>query len=41
MAKTQEGKKFVPVKPYTREVDGKKVTVRRHDRSTPTLPCKK
>jgi len=35
MAKTKEGKKIVPVKPYTREVNGKKVPVKRHDRSTP------
>jgi len=35
LAKTEEGKKFVPVKPYVREVNGKPVPVRRHDRSTP------
>jgi hypothetical protein len=36
MAETKEGKKIVPVKPYKRtEKDGTKVTVRRHDRSTP------
>jgi hypothetical protein len=36
MAKTEDGKKIVPVKPYTREVNGKKVEVKRHRRSTPT-----
>jgi len=35
MAKTEKGKKVVPVKPYTRKVDGKKVKVKRHKRSTP------
>lgn len=35
MAKTVKGKKVVPVKPYTRKVDGKKVWVKRHKRSTP------
>jgi len=35
MAKTGDGKKIVPVKPYTREQDGKKITVRPHRRSTP------
>ncbi len=35
MAKTQEGKKVVPVKPYTRKVNGKPVSVKRHKRSTP------
>ena len=37
VAETKEGKKWVPVKPYTREgPDGKPVHVHRHDRSTPT-----
>ena len=36
MAKTDKGKKVVPVKPHKRKVGGgKKVTVRRHKRSTP------
>jgi len=36
MAKTKGGgKKIVPVKPHTRKVDGKKVHVDRHRRSTP------
>ncbi len=35
MAKTNDGKKIVPVEPYTRKVDGKPVEVRRHCRSTP------
>ncbi len=35
MAKTQKGKKIVPVKPHTRKVGKKKVTVKRHRRSTP------
>ncbi len=35
MAKTKEGKKIVPVKPHTRKVDGKKVKVGGHRRSTP------
>ena len=35
MAKTEKGKKIVPVKPYTRKVDGDKVKVKRHRRSTP------
>jgi len=35
MAKTEKGKKVVPVKPYARKVDGKKVRVKRHKRSTP------
>lgn len=35
MAKTNHGKKIVPVHPYTREVDGKPVEVRPHRRSTP------
>jgi hypothetical protein len=34
MAKTEKGKKIVPVKPHYRKVDGK-VKVRRHRRSTP------
>jgi hypothetical protein len=36
MAKTNEGKKIVPVAPYTRVVNGKKVKVSGHRRSTPT-----
>jgi hypothetical protein len=36
MAKTNDGKKIVVVKPYTRVVDGKKVKVPEHRRSTPT-----
>ena len=36
MAKTEDGKKIVPVKPYTRKVNGKPIKVRRHCRSTPT-----
>jgi len=35
MAKTEKGKKIVPVKPYTREVNGEPVEVKRHRRSTP------
>lgn len=35
MAKTQQGKKIVPVKPYTRVVNGKPVQVAPHRRSTP------
>lgn len=36
MAKTQSGKKIVPVKPHVRKApDGSKVTVKRHRRSTP------
>ncbi len=35
MAKTEEGKKIVPVKPYKRKEGGKTVTVKRHRRSTP------
>lgn len=35
MAKTNDGKKIVPVKPYTREVNNKPVEVRPHRRSTP------
>jgi hypothetical protein len=35
MAKTNDGKKIVPVKPYVRIVDGKPVQVRPHRRSTP------
>ena len=35
MAKTGEDKKIVPVKPYTRKVNGKTVKVKRHRRSTP------
>jgi len=35
MAKTEEGKKVVPVKPYTRKVNGQRVRVKRHKRSTP------
>jgi len=35
MAKTEDGKKIVPVKPHTRKVDGKPVKVGGHRRSTP------
>ena len=35
MAKTEEGKKVVPVKPYTYKRNGKTVRVKRHKRSTP------
>jgi hypothetical protein len=36
MAKTQKGKKIVPVKPHTRKGEnGKKERVKRHRRSTP------
>jgi hypothetical protein len=35
MAKTQKGKKVVPVKPYIRKVNGNPVKVKRHKRSTP------
>lgn len=35
MAKTSEGKKIVPVKGYTRKVDGQKQKVDQHRRSTP------
>ena len=35
MAKTNKGKKVVPVKPHTRKVGGKKVRVKPHKRSTP------
>lgn len=41
MAKTDEGKKWVPVKPYERKQDGRTVQVPRHDRSTPCSPGKK
>ncbi len=34
MAKTEKGKKIVPVKPYKRKVNGK-VKVKGHRRSTP------
>ena len=34
MAKTEEGKKIVPVKPHVRKTDGGKVSVKRHRRST-------
>jgi hypothetical protein len=36
MAKTNEGKKIVPVQPYTKEVNGKQVEVSGHRRSTPS-----
>ena len=36
MAKTNGGKKIVTVQPYTRVVNGKKVEVPLHRRSTPT-----
>ncbi len=35
MAKTDKGKKIVPVKPYIKKVDGAKVSVKPHRRSTP------
>jgi hypothetical protein len=35
MAKTEKGKKIVPVKPYIRKEDGKSVKVKGHRRSTP------
>jgi hypothetical protein len=35
MAKTKEGKKIVPVKPYVRKENGKTEQVRGHRRSTP------
>jgi len=35
MAKTSNGKKIVPVKPYTRLQGGKRVRVPGHRRSTP------
>lgn len=36
MAKTKDGKKIVPVKPYVRKGDdGKPEKVKRHRRSTP------
>lgn len=35
MAKTNDGKKIVPVKPHTRKVGSKTVKVTRHRRSTP------
>jgi len=35
MAKTEEGKKIVSVKPYTRVHDGKRIRVPGHRRSTP------
>ena len=35
MAKTEKGKKIVPVKPYKRKQGGKTKTVKPHKRSTP------
>lgn len=35
MAKTKTGLKWVDVKPYTKVVNGHKIKVRGHDRSTP------
>jgi len=35
MAKTQDGKMKIHVKPYTKQVKGKTVEVKRHYRSTP------
>jgi hypothetical protein len=35
MAKTEKGKKIVPVHPYKRKEDGKVVPVKGHRRSTP------
>ena len=34
MAKTAKGKKIIPVKPYTRKVNGKTVKVKGHRKST-------
>jgi len=36
MAKTEDGKKIIPVKAYVRVVNGVKVKVPAHRRSTPT-----
>ncbi len=33
MAKTNKGKKVVPVEPYTRKQNGKTIRVKRHKRS--------
>jgi len=35
MAKTEKGKKIVSVDSYTKKIDGKTVTVKKHKRSTP------
>ena len=35
MAKTEKGKKIVPVKPHVRKTDSGKVKVKRFRRSTP------
>ncbi len=35
MAKTKEGKKIVHVRPHTKTINGKKVKVKTHRRSTP------
>ena len=35
LAKTEDGKKVVPVKPYIRKFKGKTIRVKRHKRSTP------
>jgi len=35
MAKTNKGKKIVPVRPHTRKDNGKKTRVKGHRRSTP------
>jgi hypothetical protein len=35
MAETKAGKKIVPVKSYVRKVDGQKIKVEQHRRSTP------
>jgi hypothetical protein len=35
VAKTQKGKKIVPVDPHTRKTGNGKVSVKRHRRSTP------
>jgi hypothetical protein len=35
LAKTNEGKKIVPVRPHVRKTDSGKVSVKRHRRSTP------
>jgi len=39
MAATKDGRKFVRIPPHTKEVNGKKVQVPAHVRSTPTK-CK-
>lgn len=41
VAKTSAGKKIVPVKAYTRKVDGHKQKVDQHRRSTPHTSTRK